>query len=991
MHSMQWSRAGKLYADSRYAGASLAALVMALTASTSFAQTAEPAGPVANASQAAVAPADVQPGTQQASADQEVAEKDIIVTGTRLVSGATLPSPTTVLDANTTRSLGIANVGDALLQLPSFLNSNGDQGLQPENIGARLADLRGLGPQRTLVLVDGRRFVPSTQQGTVNLSLVPSAIISRSEVVTGGASAAYGSDAVAGVVNLIIDTHLQGVRAQVQKGISQQGDNATTQASLAGGTAFAGGRGHIVAAAEYEQNDGQGDYYSRDWSASEACQVQNFNPANGLPFSLLRYNCHTGALTAGGLITGASNAAGAPVASSLIDTQFDTAGRRVPFTPGNFRGFFMEGGDGARENAFFVGPRILPEFKRFSLYGHADFEISEAFKPFVDVSFGRVIGENVGAQGRFSNFTGGALQISVDNPFLPQETRNLMIAQGVASIGVGKAFNDLGNARGRNRVSTLRVVAGAEGDILGGWHWDAYYQHGETKYRQTLSNNIIRSRLFNAIDAVSVAGVPTCRINADANPSNNDPACVAYNPLGRGNFSRAAADYVTGTSLQDNKVTQDVIAANIAGELFRLPYGPLAVAAGVEHRRDALRGVTDDLSRLGQFYTFNGQDVNGRIKVTEAYLEANADLLKDLPFARLLSINGAIRRTHYSTSGSVTTWKVGAVYEPASFLRLRATRSRDIRAPNVVELFAAQTNGQQVINNYFISPTAPPQQLVPDITGGNPALRPELAKTTTVGVVLTPISGERDTLTLSADYYDINVDGVIATKGATFIVRDCVLSNSAQDCDRITRAADGTTVLQVNDAIFNLNSLKTRGVDFELNYRHRFDGGSGISLKAVATYVDRLVTVSPASSIDLAGQTGFFDKAGVPRWSATSYLTWTSGGGTAVTIQNRFIAAGRYNNTQIGPDEKGYKEALASPGGFFTTSDDNRVEARLYTNLSLSQTVTTAGGTSFELYGVVNNLFDKDPPIAPGPSSATNATLFDAIGRSFLVGVRLKM
>ncbi len=981
-----WMRhAGKMFRSARYAEASLVALMTALAASPVSAQVNESANQ--DAAAVSAEPAGVLAEDSDATDGQE-----IVVTGTRLplTSGATLPTPTTVLDADLTRSLGITNVGDALLQLPSFLNSNGDQGLIPENIGARIADLRGLGPQRTLVLVDGRRFVPSTQQGTVNLSLVPSAIVSRSEVVTGGASAAYGSDAVAGVVNLIVDHRLQGLRAQLQRGRAQRGDNDTVQASLAGGTRFADGRGAIVAAAEYERNEGQGDYYSRSWSATEACQVQNFDPTNGLPFNLLRNDCHTGALTAGGLITSASDATGAPVASGLLDTQFNTAGERVSFTPGNFRGFFMEGGDGAGENAFFLGPLILPEYERFSLYGHTELEVSAAFRPFIDLSYGEVTGENIGAQGRFSDFTGGALQIRVDNPFLPQETRDLMLAEGIETIGVGKAFNDLGNARGRNRVSTLRGVVGAQGDIFGDWHWDAYLQHGETRYHQTLGNNIIRPRLRNAIDAVTLNGVPTCRINADADPTNDDPACVAYNPLGRGNFSAAAANYVNGTSLQRNKIEQDVIAANIAGELLALPYGPLSVAAGVEHRRDSLRGVTDAISRQGVFYTFNGQDVNGRIKVTEGYVEANADLLRDLPFAHLLSINGAVRRTHYSTSGSVTTWKVGGVYEPTSFLRLRATRSRDIRAPNVVELFGPQTNGQQVINNYFIDPNAPPQQLVPDLSGGNPALRPEVAETTTLGVILTPISGGRDTLVLSADYYDIKVDGVIATKGATFIVRDCVLNGSTEDCDRITLAPDGTTVLGVNDSIFNLNSLNTRGVDFELSYRHRFGNGGSVSFKGVATYVDRLVTVSPASSIDLAGQTGFFDKAGVPRWSATSYLSWASGGGTAVTVQNRFIGAGRYNNTQIGPDEEGYDEALASPGGFFTTSDDNKVGARLYTNLSVSQTIEAQGGTSFEIYGVVNNLFDKDPPIAPGPSSATNATLFDVIGRSFVLGVRIR-
>lgn len=931
-------------------------------------------------------------GASSSAASESPDGPAIVVTGSRLNigSGSMLPTATTVLNSDLIQSVGISNVGDALLQVPSFVNTNGDQGLNPENIGARLVDLRGLGPQRTLILVDGRRFVPSTQSGAVNLSLVPSALLTRTDVVTGGASAGYGSDAVAGVVNVVLDKRLNGFRADFQKGIAQRGDNATTQASLAGGTSFAGGRGHIVAAAEYERNEGQGDYYSRGWSAKGWCGLLNFDFVNGAPFmpgepfNVIRPNCATAFISPQGLITGATDTAGAPsFVNSLVGQQFTASGTGVvPFNFGQYPGFFMSGGDGVGQNAFWVGPQMVPQFDRFSFFARSDYEVSQQFRPFVELSYGGVNGRNTGAQGRIGFFTGGGLPIAVDNAFLPQDVRDAMIAEGLSTIEVGKAFNDLGNARGGNRVRTLRAVVGADGDFSPRWHWDAYYQFGQTDYRQTLSNNLITSRLFDAVDAVNVAGSIVCRSGA--------PGCVPYNPFGAGTFSPAAAAYVTGTSLQDNRIRQKVAAVNLRGEPFRLPGGDLAVAVGAEYRRDSLHGQTDPLSRQAMFYTFNGEDIDGAISVREAYVEVNAPVLADLPLIKSLSVNGAARRTRYSTSGGVTTWKVGGVWEPASFLRLRAARSRDIRAPNIVELFGPKSNGLATLNNYFLDPSGP-QVLVPILVGGNPGLEPERSLTSTAGIVLTPIDNGATSLTLSADYYHIRVKGIVGTKGSAAIVADCALLQSAEDCARVTLADDGTTILRVDESAANLNSLTTEGVDFEVNFRHRFDNGSSVSLLLLATYLDKLEIVSPVSTINLAGQSGYYfitqPQTGLPHWRGSSFLTWDSGKGFRATLSNRFIGAGKYNNALIGPQDAGYDAALNGPG-FFDTISNNRIGSRLYTGLSLAQKIRFGDSGEFEIYGVVNNLFDVDPPIAPGPSSATNNILFDVVGRSFAIGVR---
>lgn len=892
---------------------------------------------------------------------------EIVVTGSRiaLAPGALLPTPTTVIDQSTMRALGIANVGDAVLQMPAMLNDASPTqttALSPQNIGSRIADLRGLGATRTLVLIDGRRFVPSTASGTVDLALIPSAIISRAEVVTGGASAAYGSDAVAGVINLITDTQLRGLRGQFQKGIAQEGDNARTQASLAGGVGFGDGRGSLVGAAEYEQDSGQGDYYSRKWSASENCQLQNHtDPTKAVNLNVP--NCHTGYLTAPGLIVG----------GPLNDQQFSADGKSlVPFVPGLYRGFFMEGGSGAGDNAFFTGPMIAPEYKRYSLYAHTDFKVSDLFQPYIDVSYGSITGHNVGAQGRFSIFTGGGLTLTADNPYLPNAVRSAIGPNG--SISVGKALNDLGNALGRSQTSTFRVVGGAKGNIGSQWHWNAYYQHGRTNYNQELSNNIITSNLRQAVDAVEQNGKIVCR-----DPSGG---CQPYNPLGINNFTSAAKAFVTGTSTQKEVLTQDVFSGDIGGNLFNLPGGPLAVDAGIEHRRDSFSSSTDPLSLAGAFYTFNGSDVAGKVAVTEAFGEVNAPLLANIPLVKSLSLNGAVRRTHYSTSGNVTTWKAGGVYEPASFLRFRATRSHDIRAPNTTELFSPLVDGQAAVTD----PTTSTQVLVPIKTGGNPELLPEIANTTTAGIIIKPFSGARDSLYISLDYYNIKVRNVIAQTGPTNIISLCQAGSTA-DCARITRNNMNAITL-ITDNFANLNVLKTSGFDLELNYRHSLPRGS-ITFKGLANYVSHLETTYTATSttIDFAGQTGnsnFGPGPGVPHFQATTYLTWASGAGTSITVQNRFIGKGLYDVTQIGPDQAGYNVSLPN------SSNDNNVPSRLYTNLSLTQTVPAWGRGSVDIYLVINNLFDKDPPIASGAASTTNGILFDQMGRSFTAGARFK-
>jgi iron complex outermembrane receptor protein len=893
---------------------------------------------------------------------------EVVVTGTRIAlpAGTTSPTPVTELSSATMRAMGIANIGDALNQLPAFLD-NGEPtqttALSPQNIGSRIVDLRGLGADRTLVLVDGRRFVPSTLTGTVDLNLIPSILIKRTEIVTGGASAAYGSDAVAGVVNILLDNRLQGIRSQLQYGIAQAGDNQDVDAAVAGGTDYLGGRGHIVAAVEYERDGGMGDYYSRSWSRNEWCNVSNPTPGvNGYAANNILPNCHSATMTPGGLIVG----------GPLNGTQFSANGTPEPFHYGALPGFFfMSGGDGYHQNPFFLGPQIVPPYKRYSLYVHSDFDAGHGIHPFFEVSYGSVRGNDVGAQLRAFP---GMISLSVDNPYLPASIVSQMQADGLKSIILGRAGNDLGNALGESDTSTVRMAAGAKGALRGSWTWDAYYQYGHNKYDQYEYDDIIPSRLALAVDAVTGPnGQIVCRSTL-TNPGNG---CQPLDLIGENNFSQAARQYIMGTSEQLNTNVEHVLAADVQGNALQLWDGPMPVAAGVVYRIDRIDGTTDPISAQNGFYVFNGQDISGQVRVAEGYVETIAPLLKNLPLVKSLELNGAIRETGYSLSGKVTTWKAGLVYQPDSMFRFRATRSRDIRAPNTFELFSPVNAGFTTVIDQKTGIETLPRYY----SGGNPNLKPEIGLTDTAGVVFLP-GGVLDGLSLTLDFYNITVRNVIAQQGGQTILNNCEAGDAA-DCGFITRDSAGR-VASITDVNQNLNVLRARGVDFEADYHRELPRDLGsVYFRALATYADRLSTASNGGRT-VINEAGVDGVGGVPHVQASSWITWHYHP-WSVTMQNRYVGGGKFSPLYIGPGQPGYSPYLPN------SINDNWVPGRFYTNLSLSYDMSLSGARRLEVYGVIDNLFNVDPPVDPGAASSTNSILFDAIGRAFTVGVRLQM
>jgi outer membrane receptor protein involved in Fe transport len=915
------------------------------------------------------------------NADRSVA--DIVVTGTRIVrSGFTTPTPLTVIGADVLQQRAANNIGEVLTQLPSFRATTSPTTSTVFGNSAYYADLRGLGPQRTLVLVDGRRFVPTSATGLVDLNLIPSIMVQRSEVVTGGASAAWGSDAVAGVLNLILKNNLDGIQAEAQRGISERGDDSNYKLALVAGTSFGGDRGHILVGGEYVDERGTGSLYTREWFKERHYLINANYAANGLPAFIWGNNVEHSSMTGGGLITGARQGSGPLVTTTpLYGTAFGAGG-----TPYQFQfGSLIAGQEMFGTGNYGFGPFMNTYFKlpveRYAGMGHIDYELGDAVTLFVEGSYAQSLGDFYGQPTKNQGFgavnTGAQSPLTAfrENPFLPTSITSLMDAGGFTSLQLGRVNQDIGGVYGTRRSRTARGVAGANGTLGGSWTWDGYATYGVNKNREITNAQRIEANWRRAIDVVAnpLGGAPICRDLLSTNPAIRTTAagCVPYNIFGTDTASPAALAYVSGSSQLDQKTTQTAAAINVHGDLFSTWAGPVSVAAGVEYRRETIRATSDPLSRARAFSSRNPQPIAGRFNVKEVYGEVVVPLLRDFAVAKSLDLNGAVRLTDYSTSGSVTTWKAGATWELNDSIKLRGTYSRDIRAPNLTELFTPASSTIAILIDPFRQ-----EQAVPNVFNtGNQSLRPEIGKTLTGGLVLQPSFIPQ--LQLSFDYYKIKLDGLIATTTPAVIVQRC-FSGAQEFCSLISRgpAPSGSqfgTISAIQSPFLNLNRFDTRGLDIEASYRLPLDEVSPslpgtLGLRFLGTYVWDYRRTDSAGSIDRSGQNLNFQDTGLIDFQATGIVSYDLGGFSG-SVLLRYLNGGKL-------------DAGAVPGTA-TGNNINHIDAALFTNLSLAYTVAASDRSKIQLFGYVSNLFDKAPPFP-----ANEGLYYDVIGRAYRAGVR---
>lgn len=894
---------------------------------------------------------------------------ELVVTGTRIVrDGYQAPTPTSVIGAEQIAAKAASNIADFVNELPSLAGSTSPRAnvgsLSAGMIGINALNLRNLGANRTLILLDGQRVAASTLTGLVDVNTIPQGLVKRVDVVTGGASADWGSDAVAGVVNFVLDKDFTGLKGVVQAGVTTYGDDNNYNVSLTGGSRFAGGRGHVLLSGELSDNDGIRSIGKRTWFNGAKLFINpNYTTTNGQPQLLNLPNSGFATATPGGIIT----------SGPLKGTYFGPGGAPTQFNYGPIvSGNFMQGGDWQYAD-FAKSGDLDPELKRQTVFGRVSFEATDHLEVFAQASYSR-------AKTRVASLTQfnfGNITIQPDNAFIPAA----IAARVTAPFSLGTFNEDLGPAIATSERQSSRYVVGAAGDFdaLGShWTWDAYGQKTVNDV-YTDGRLTITSRYNAAIDSVRNAnGVIVCRSTL-TNPTNG---CVPYNIFGTGVNSDAARSYVLGTSWGKNKLTQDVVAGTLHGEPFSTWAGPVSVATGLEHRREKVSGSNDPLSSTRSYFAGNFLASFGSYDVTEGFIETVVPLAKDMAFAKTLDFNGAVRATDYSTSGSVTTWKAGLTYEPIDDLTFRFTRSRDIRAPNLAELYQS---GQSSTTTFVDPFRANASTTAFQVTSGNLALQPEKADTFGVGVVVAPrfLPG----FAASVDYYEIRVKDAISTVNAASVVNQCFLGNSAF-CSQITR--NGSNVI-TSVAVIPVNVAKqiSQGLDFDASYRREVLDGN-LSVRFMATSFLKNSTndgITPVTdNVGTNGTNGTLRNS-LPKWRYLASIGWDYDP-VAVSLTARGLSAGVYNTSYIE-----CASACPTSTAAHMTINNNRLPSALYFDTNVTLKLPNA----VEAFLVVDNILNKDPAqmafgtsIGAAPLSV-NPLLYDVLGRTFRLGFRFKM
>ena len=957
--------------------------------------------------------------------EQSTKLEEIVVTGSHLASqGFDAPTPTLVLSAQQLQDRGSTNVGEFLNEIPAFRASSSNQN-NPTNsaAGQVYADLRALGNIRTLTLVDGQRFVPSATTGEVDLNLIPTVLVNRVDVVTGGVSAVYGSDAISGVVNIILDKKLQGIKGQISGGISTYGDNREEGFGLAAGTGFDEDRGHLEIGGEYAKDDGVIGYTtSRPWGASSD-GIVTFPVARpaGTPSRMFATGITFTSAPVGGVVYGACTTANCtPTAistsSPLRGIAFGPGGTVIPFNYGNDTlntgTAYNFTGDGAEP--FLYNTMILP-VKRAATMARLDYDLTSNTSVFVTANY---------AQSGSSDFNGNhpryqsanGIIIRSDNAFLPAGLATTMAANGVKAVGIARNGVDFAEGSPDNYNTTTRIVAGANGGLFGSWKWDGYYEYGQNRYSARVANipinnnfNFAQDAVYynptnNAILANPSAGVPggyalSCRALVPGSTTYNPIAaagCVPMDLLGPNAPSQASINYVNGTIWQLTTTTQKVASGNVNGTLFDTWAGNVAAAVGGEWRSETATQAVDSLSLVNAFSYGNPKPFQGTFSEKEAYGEVELPLAKDLPFARSLALNGAFRYTDYSISGPVQTWKAGAIWAPIDDFRLRGTASRDIRAPNTSELFQNTQNTTLALNPFSGTISAYTVYTQP-----SPNLKPEKADTRIIGAVFTPHS--LPDLNVSVDYYHIKVNGAIGNYGTTTLINNCtaeVASTAGPGyfCSFFNRTGTSINYLAVQQV--NLASITTSGVDFDMSYRLRLPvSGRSITARMYGTYLRHLITddglgnpvtynaagvvQSLGSVVDRAGMVGGFTggvntgATDAPHWQANASLTYTDQQ-YSLSVTGRYIGGGLYDATLVGPNKPLYNPA--SP----ISIASNEISGRFYLDLGASLNIINADRKKLQVYAVINNLTNAAPPY---PETSISG-MYDRIGRDYRAGIR---
>ena len=983
----------------------LAIAVAATAASPSWAEAAP-----ANSSASAAVPAPTN--ATNTPTEDTTSTKDIVVTGTRIARPEfSFPNPIQSFSAQAIKDVGATNITDFLLRSPALLGSTKSSDTAGSNLpsaqltGVNELNLRNLGSQRTLVLIDGRRHI-AAEPGTaaVDTNTIPVDLIARIDVLTGGTSAIYGADGVSGVVNFVMKHDFEGLTARAQNGISQRGDAGNRFISVTMGHNFADDRANIAASYEFNETD----KFQQTKRIPYGNSGPNFrfvrNPANlsndpNLPYNVPLTDLRWADSSPGGAI------------DTNLDFAPDFTGEGTPYDTGTYVSGspFTIGGSSTPQASYFGD--FTPYTRRHIANLLTSFTVSPALRLFAEGKFAQTYSQT-DSQPTYDFYT----FLYPDNAYL-----NTKFPDAVDGAYItGRDNFDFGRRVYDAKRETWRGVLGADGEISSHAKYEVSFVYGQVNSKATTYGDRISDRYYAALDAVvnPANGQITCRINLpgesniQANSSNgtvyNGPPitfapgqCVPLNLLGAGSPSPEALNFVLANHTDHSKLTQSVLSGSVSGDtgaFFNLPGGPVGFAFGSEYRKETSDYLPSTYELANTLIDSAGSSRSkGSFTVKELFGEMNVPIVKDRPFAYLMSVGAAGRYSDYSTIGSTKSWSFNGIYSPVRDISFRGTISQAVRAPNIGELFLGQsgtnafindpcgidqvTSGSQyrqancaaVLNGLGINPatfdpandpTSPANNSLLGSTKGNPLLKQETARSWTGGIVLRPRFVPN--LQLSADWYNIRIKNAINTATAQELAQLCVdqptLNN--QFCSLISR--NNTNGLLNNFLVIpqNVANFRTSGLDFALNWHFIPAPNFGaFNLHIVANYLRTLTFVSSPG----ASAQNTRDYTYRPKYSGTATLNWTKGPFSMTYDLDYFSKTLRYTREEIA----GHPNIVAPQYLYYKASWLHNVQASV--NI----------GKRFELYLGVNNLLDTKPDIG------AIAYPVSAVGRYFYTGVKV--
>lgn len=914
---------------------------------------------------------------------------DIVVTASRVTrSGFTAPTPTTVVSDVDIQRAGQATVFDYLATLPG-LNGNTTTatygtGQSAATGGVSALNLRGLGTNRTLALLDGQRIVGALSTGVVDAQALPQGLIKRVDVVTGGASASWGSDAVAGVINYVLDHNFTGFKAEVSAGQTNYKDDKQFGVTLTAGTPFASGRGHFEISGEYHNNEGvpQGNG-GRTWDdQTKILQRSIAGTPAGAPQYIVAPNVSYYQMQPGGVIIG----------GPLQNIAFGPGGAPYNIVIGSPSAApYASGGtvSNLASNANLDAP-----LRRKTIYARLSFDVTPDVNVWTTFNYGAV---HTSAHSFPGFYKPGNITIQCDNAFLPASISTACATNNITSFRLGTWNKDFPDIVGINDRNQTRYAAGADGrlDLFGkSWDWHAYAAHGQTSIENQLINEPLNNLYSLAIDAVrGPNGTIVCRSALTA----GNTGCVPLNVIGTEVANPQAISAILGTAWLKTKLRQKSASVSFSGEPLSNWAGPISLAGGVDWREESIRQAADIystgnggnplLNAAGNnWFTGNFHPFAGRYHVLEGFLETVVPVVDSEALGKA-NLTLAARFTDYSTSGYVTTWKIGGSWDtPFAGIRLRGTRSRDIRAPNLSELFTAAQSftGQVAVAGQTFN--------VFQTSTGNRNLKPEVANTTNAGIVWQPkfLPG----FSASFDYYRINLKGAIGSITAQQEVDLCVQGDQSL-CSLITfNAANQPTALTL--APVNLASIKTNGFDIEASYRSslsRFMNIPGaIDLRVLATHVSDYTVRSGILNAPDQQMVGNYGGTVSPiaAWRVQASQTY-SNDSWSFTFSQRYVSPGVINTLYVECTTNCPLPTINNP-----TINDNHVDGAFLLDIGGSYNIKRSSGTTLgQLFFKINNLTNVDPPKIPQGGGlaflarAYSPALIDSLGRVYRVGFRV--